>query len=570
MSDEEILLDIRGLTVELPPGADRRHAVEGVDLSLRRNEILCIVGESGSGKSLTAKAVMGLLPRNVRATAGSILLNGEDLLKAPEARMRALRGSSMAMIFQEPMTALNPLKTVGDQVGEAIAAHTDWPRARRLAKIEKLFEDVQLPDVKSLMRSYPHQLSGGQRQRVMIAMALALDPVLLIADEPTTALDVTTQSQILALIKEIQRSRHMSVVFVTHDFGVVSDIADRVAVMRHGVVVETGTCSQVLRSPQQLYTKQLIAAIPSMTPAAPRNLEGADVVLSVRSLSKTYTRRLGFLRSRGAERKAVDNVEFTLRRGEVWGLIGESGSGKSTAARCIARLVDADAGQIRLLDTDLQALKRRQLRPFRKRIQMIFQDPYGSLNPRLTVGRIISEGPMLHGVDAGEAGRRTRELLQLVGLDPECARRYPHEFSGGQRQRIGIARALAMDPEVLIADEPVSALDVSVQAQVLALLADIRDRFNLSMLFITHDLRVAAQLCDSVAVMQRGVIVEQGPVARVFASPEHPYTRELFAAVPGRSGAQGGRFAAARTVGLESPAPGEADGAPGCLAIGTT
>jgi len=539
--DDAFTLDVRGLTIELPAGADRSHAVENVDLTLRPNEILCVVGESGSGKSLTARAIMGLLPRpHVRATAGQIWLKGEDLLQASEARMRQLRGSSMAMIFQEPMTALNPLKTVGDQVGEAMAAHTKWSRAERNAKILKLFADVQLPDPPALLHSFPHQLSGGQRQRVMIAMALALDPLLLIADEPTTALDVTTQSQILALIKSIQASRHMSVFFVTHDFGVVSDIADRVVVMRKGAVVESGSCDRVLRSPKHDYTRQLIAAIPSMVPPAPRDLRYADSVLKVDSLSKSYRRKLGLFRARAPERKAVDGLVLEIRRGEVCGLIGESGSGKSTAARCISRLIDADSGRIDLLGTDLQALGRRQLRPFRKRVQMIFQDPYGSLNPRLTVGRIISEGPMLHGVDSAEASRRTRELLQLVGLDAECERRFPHEFSGGQRQRIGIARALAMEPELLIADEPVSALDVSVQAQVLALLVDIRDRFNLSMLFITHDLRVAAQLCDTIAVMREGVIVEQGTVAQVFSSPRHPYTRELFRAVPGSATAHDG------------------------------
>ena len=536
MTDADVLLDIRGLSVKLPAGADRRHAVVDLDLTLRRNEILCIVGESGSGKSLTARAIMGLLPRpHVRATSGAILLDGEDLLQASEARLRELRGSSIAMIFQEPMTALNPLKTVGDQVGEAIAVHTKLPRAQRLARIQKLFADVQLPDPNAMVHSFPHQLSGGQRQRVMIAMALALDPVLLIADEPTTALDVTTQAQILALIKAIQSSRNMSVIFVTHDFGVVSDIADRVAVMRQGVLVESGPCAEVLQAPQHPYTKALIAAIPSLTPPPPRDLAACDVVLAVRSLSKTYKRKVGFFSSMPPALKAVDALTLTIRRGEVYGLIGESGSGKSTAARCIARLIDADAGTIRLLDTDLQPLSRRALRPFRKRIQMIFQDPYGSLNPRLTVGRMISEGPMLHGVTPQDAARRTRELLSLVGLDAECEGRFPHEFSGGQRQRIGIARALAMDPEVLVADEPVSALDVSVQAQVLTLLCDIRDRFNLSMLFITHDLRVAAQLCDTIAVMRHGVIVEQGPVAEIFSSPVHPYTQELFRAVPGSS-----------------------------------
>jgi peptide/nickel transport system ATP-binding protein len=368
----------------------------------------------------------------------------------------------------------------------------------------------------------------------MIAMALALEPAILIADEPTTALDVTTQAQILALIKEIQARRHMGVLFITHDFGVVSEIADRVAVMQSGKVVEFGAAKQVLQAPQHPYTRLLIAAIPGLAPLERKPIEqSVPAVLSVDGLRKSY--RSGTLfGGRGGTTQAVKGVSLKVRRGETLGLVGESGSGKSTVARCIARLVDADDGRVMLGDTDLRPLSRRQLRPLRKRVQMIFQDPYSSLNPRRTVGKLIAEGPMVHGMPGREALARCRDLLELVGLGAHVANRYPEEFSGGQRQRIGIARALALDPQLLVADEPVSALDVSVQAQVLRLLADIRDRLHLSMLFITHDLRVAAQVCDTIAVMRNGEIVESGPTSRIFRDPQHPYTRELLAAVPGK------------------------------------
>jgi peptide/nickel transport system ATP-binding protein len=531
----DAVLEVRDLTVALPPGSDRAHAVEGVSFVLHRNEILCVVGESGSGKSIAARSIMGLLPApRVHATAGEILFRDEDLLRATPERMRALRGSQISMVFQDPMTALNPLRTVGSQIDEAIAVHTDMPGAERHARILERLEAVHLPEPRRIVRSYPHQLSGGQRQRAMIAMALALEPAILVADEPTTALDVTTQAQILALIKEIQSRRHMGVLFITHDFGVVSEIADRVVVMQSGKIVESGPAREVLRAPQHAYTRALIAAIPSLTPPERKPIgEGVPAVLSVQELRKSYRSGTMFGRQAGAT-QAVKGVSLTVRRGETVGLVGESGSGKSTVARCVARLVDADGGRVLLGDIDLRPLSRRQLRPLRKRVQMIFQDPYSSLNPRSTVGRLIAEGPMVHGMPEREALSRCRDLLELVGLGAHVADRYPEEFSGGQRQRIGIARALALDPQLLVADEPVSALDVSVQAQVLRLLAGIRDRLHLSMLFITHDLRVAAQVCDTIAVMRNGEIVESGPTWRIFRDPQHPYTRELMAAVPGK------------------------------------
>jgi peptide/nickel transport system ATP-binding protein len=531
----EAVLEVRALTVDLPPDADRAHAVEDVSFALHPDEILCLVGESGSGKSIAARAIMGLLPApRVRASAGEIRFRGEDLLRATPGRMRALRGSQISMVFQDPMTALNPLKTIGSQIDEAIAVHTGMTRAQRHARILERLEAVHLPDPRRIVRSYPHQLSGGQRQRAMIAMALALEPAVLVADEPTTALDVTTQAQILALIREIQARRQMSVLFITHDFGVVSEVADRVAVMQHGKVVESGAAKQVLHAPRHDYTRALIAAIPSLAPPQRKPIDaGEPCVLRVEALRKSY-RASGLFAGRGAAAQAVKDVSLSVRRGETLGLVGESGSGKSTVARCVARLIDADGGRVMLGDIDLRPLSRRQLRPLRKRVQMIFQDPYSSLNPRRTVGRLIAEGPMVHGMPEGEALARGRELLELVGLGAHVVDRYPEEFSGGQRQRIGIARALALDPQLLVADEPVSALDVSVQAQVLRLLADIRDRLQLSMLFITHDLRVAAQVCDTIAVMRYGEIVESGPTARIFRDPQHPYTRELLAAVPGK------------------------------------
>lgn len=532
---DQTILEIRNLTVDLPAWADRSHAVSDVSLSLRRNEILCVVGESGSGKSVMSRAVMGLLPApHVRASAGQILLRGEDLLKATPVRMRQVRGRDIAMIFQEPMTALNPLKTVGRQIEEVIAIHAGMSKPARLERVVQMLAAVNLPDPEKLVRSYPHQLSGGQRQRAMIAMALMLEPSVLIADEPTTALDVTTQAQILALIKDIQAARHMGVLFITHDFGVVAEIADRVAVMQHGKVVELDDARQVLIMPQHPYTRSLIAAVPHFVPHDRKTIENAPVVLSSVDLEKTYRTGGGFFGKGARVVHAAKSVNFTIRRGETLGVVGESGSGKSTVARCVTRLIDADSGRVMLHDTDLRSLSRWQLRSHRKHIQMVFQDPYASLDPRQKVGKLIAEGPIVHGMPQKQAMARAYELLELVGLDRKAADRFPHEFSGGQRQRIGIARALALEPEVLVADEPVSALDVSVQAQVLQLLSDIRERLNLTMLFITHDLRVAAQVCDTIAVMRYGEVVEYGPTAEMFAKPKHPYTRELFAAVPGK------------------------------------
>jgi peptide/nickel transport system ATP-binding protein len=528
------ILEIAGLTIGLPPGADRANAVQGVNLAVAPNEIVCLVGESGSGKSVIAHATMGLLPRALAVTGGSIRLAGEELVGASERRLEALRCTRMAMIFQEPMTALNPVMRCGDQIDEVLRRHTPLDAAARRAKVLEGLADVRLPDPARMAGSYPHQLSGGQRQRIMIAMALVLDPKLLIADEPTTALDVTTQAQILALMRDLMREHGTGVLFITHDFGVVAEIADRVAVLRQGEVVEVGTSDEVLRAPKHDYTKMLIAAVPSMTPRH-RGVVTAPQLVEVEGLGKTYMQG-GWL-ARRREVRAAEDVALTIRRGETLGIVGESGSGKSTVARCIARLVDPTSGSVRIDGLEVAKLPRRRLREMRRKVQIVFQDPYRSLNPRRSVGASIVEGPMNFGLSYDDAMKRARSLMELVRLDPTALERFPHEFSGGQRQRICIARALAMEPALLVADEPVSALDVSVQAQVLGLLDEIRSRLQLTMLFITHDLRVAAQVCDRIAVMRQGRIVEEGPIAEVYAAPKHEYTRQLLAAAPGR-----GRF----------------------------
>jgi peptide/nickel transport system ATP-binding protein len=526
-------VSIKNLRIELPKGAERPFAVDGVSLDLRPGKIVCVVGESGSGKSMCAHALMGLLPDTVSVTSGEIQFEGRDLLKLDDDGWRDLRGRRLAMIFQEPMTALNPLMRIGDQMAEMFEAHGLLTSRERRARALALAREVGLPDPERIVRAYPHQLSGGQRQRAMIAMALALEPAVLVADEPTTALDVTTQAQILKLIRNLQRNRNMAVMFITHDFGVVADIADQVVVLRHGKVVEEGPAATVFNEPQHDYTKALLAAVPSMDPPTRAPLDDQARAVEVIGLDKTYVTSGGWFR----EDRRVDaarEVNFNILKGETLGLVGESGSGKSSVARLAMRLIEADRGTVRIGETDLTSLSGKALRAERHRIQMIFQDPFASLNPRRKIGHIIADGPIAAGTDPKVAFDRARDLLKMVGLDAGALERYPHEFSGGQRQRIGIARALALEPEIIVADEAVSALDVSVQAQVLRLLEDLKARLGLSMLFITHDLRVAAQICDRIAVMQRGAIVELKPTAQLFAAPEHAYTRELLAAVPGR------------------------------------
>ncbi|CAN7405083.1 ABC transporter ATP-binding protein [Bosea sp. LjRoot9] len=534
------VLSIEALTLALPALADRTHAVEGVTLAIAPGETLCVVGESGSGKSMIAHAVMGLLPKAVKPAGGAIRLAGRDLLSLDEPAMQDVRGREIGMIFQEPMTSLNPVMRVADQIIETFEAHGLHGASERRARAIALLAEVGLPDPPRLAKAYPHELSGGQRQRVMIAMALALEPKLLIADEPTTALDVTTQAQILKLLDNLRHKHGTAVLFITHDMGVVAEIADRIAVLEKGVLVEEGTADQVLGAPRHAYTQKLLAAVPSLVPPVRPALPESPPVLSVEALGKIYRKRSFFGTAR--EVRAAEDISFSLVRGETLGLVGESGSGKSTVGRCCLRLIEPNSGRIVLSgqgsgDLVLSDLGPAALRQHRKRIQMVFQDPFASLNPRQTVGRIISDGPVAHGVARVTALMKARELLELVGLSANAVDRYPHEFSGGQRQRIGIARALALEPDVLVADEAVSALDVSVQAQILSLIKDIQSRLGLAILFVTHDLRVAAQICDRIAVMQRGRIVETGPTAALFAAPQHEYTRQLLAAVPG-----GGRF----------------------------
>jgi len=532
-------LVVRNLSTSFPTEDGLVRSVADVSFSIAPGKTTALVGESGSGKSVTSLTLMRLLPKTANAQVSGTAEFGTrhgrrvDLLQLPLEAMRQLRGNELAMIFQEPMTALNPVMKVGDQIAEVLDIHTNLSERERRTRVLDVMASVHLPEPERLIDVYPHQLSGGQRQRIMIAAALVLDPVLLIADEPTTALDVTTQAQILKLIKELRARRNTGVLFITHDFGVVAEVAHRVVVMQHGRVVEQGRTEDVLRRPRDEYPRMLIRSVPSLSPPARPPITDTPIVLQTSDLSKTYISG-GFLAKR-REVRAVKDVNLQVRRGETLGVVCESGSGKSTVARCIARLIDPTGGAILIEGADVAKLGPRALRPHRKRVQIVFQDPYRSLNPRRTIGAAITEGPVNFGMAESEANTRARNLMRLVGLDPDALERFPHQFSGGQRQRICIARALAMEPEILVADEPVSALDVSVQAQVLELIDDVRKRFNLAVLFITHDLRVAAQVCDRIAVMHRGEVVEEGTTAAVFAAPQHAYTRALFDSAPGRN-----------------------------------
>jgi peptide/nickel transport system ATP-binding protein len=526
------LLEIKGLTVTLPSKSDRKYAISDVSISVEKNEILCVVGESGSGKSVTAFTVMGIHDkRALTISKGEILFDGYDLTKIGEDQFRKFRGKKMAMIFQEPMTALNPVMKVGEQITEILEIHTDLGPSKRKSKAIEAMKNVKLPDPEKIFHSYPHELSGGQRQRIMIAMALVLEPDLLIADEPTTALDVTTQATILELIKEIQVRRGMGVLFITHDFGVVADIADRVVVMQHGIVVEQDRVNQILAHPQHEYTKMLIGSVPSMVPPQKKSID-VQAVLELTEINKSFGKSSLFRKDRIVN--AANKVSLKVAPGETLGIVGESGSGKSTVARCAIRLIEPDSGSILVKDIDIAKLRESGLRYLRREIQIVFQDPYRSLNPRRTVGQSIVEGPMNFGQTEEAAVRKAKELMEIVGLKPDTFNRFPHQFSGGQRQRICIARALAMEPSILIADEAVSALDVSVQAQVLELLENIKKQFSLAVLFITHDLRVAAQICDNIVVMKKGAVVEFGSTHEIYTQPKHTYTQALLQSAPGQ------------------------------------
>lgn len=522
------ILSINNLSVGLPDGGDRDLAVEGVTFSVGKGETLCLVGESGSGKSVVAQAVMGMLPPQLPVKSGNIEFMGAPLPAQRDPAYLAMRSVRMAMIFQDAGASLDPLQRVGDQLEEIALVH-GIDRATRKKMVADILDAVHLPDPKKLARAYPHQLSGGQAQRVVIAAALLLNPELLIADEPTTALDVTTQAEILELIEELRRDRGTAVLFITHDFGVVSDIADRVVVMRKGEVVESGEAAPLLRNPQHPYTRTLLAAATSR--AAPRDVVDKSAVMTAQNICLTYRSGGPFNRR---EVEAVKDVSLTLHKGRTTAVVGESGSGKSSFARCLLRLEDVTSGTLTFEGRDITHLEGAEMQALRKRIQVVLQDPFGALNPRRTIGSAIAEGPIIHGATRADARAKAENLLEMVGLTPQAYDRHPHEFSGGQRQRICIARALALDPDVLIADESVSALDVSIQAQVLALFRDLQQRLGFTMLFITHDLRVAAAIADDLLVMQNGRAVEYGNAAEIFGNPSQDYTKALLAAAPGQ------------------------------------
>ncbi|WP_247877759.1 ABC transporter ATP-binding protein [Azospirillum thiophilum] len=533
------MLKVEDLSIRFRNAPGGRPVVDGVGFSVGAGQSIALVGESGSGKTLTCRSILGILPRGAEVCGGSIRFGrGEDaadLLRLSRAGLRDIRGSRISMIFQEPMSALSPLHTIGDQTMEVLRLHGHCTRAAARERCLAMFERVGFPDPGRAFRSYPFQLSGGLRQRAMIAMAMVARPQLLIADEPTTALDVTLQAQVLQLIKALQAETGMAVLLVTHDLGVVANMADAVVVMRAGRVMESGCCADVLGRPLHGYTRKLMAAAPSIPEmVCPLPDDGPpDAILEFHGVAKTY--------ERGAARvRALDGIDLSVRRGETLAIVGESGSGKTTLAR-LAMLAERPDPGGRLLfrasagepPLDLLSAAGAELTAYRRRAQMVFQDPYASLSPRMSVGEIIAEPLAIHGVcDRGERKRRVRALMEQVGLDPACASRYPHAFSGGQRQRIGIARALALEPRLLICDEPTSALDVSVQAQVLDLLESIKRRLGLSLLFISHDLAVVARLADRVAVMRAGRVMEQAPPAILFSAPLHPYTRALIAASP--------------------------------------
>ncbi|MFD2677199.1 ABC transporter ATP-binding protein [Camelimonas lactis] len=524
------LLQVRGLRTAFRQDGQTSMAVDGVSFDLARGETLALVGESGSGKSVTAMSILRLLPYPAAShPGGEVLFRGKDLLTASDAELRAVRGNDITMVFQEPMTSLNPLHTVEKQVGEILALHKGLRGKAARARIIELLELVGIRQPAERLSAYPHQLSGGQRQRVMIAMALANEPDLLIADEPTTALDVTVQAQILALLADLKQRLGMAMLFITHDLGIVRRIADNVCVMTGGQIVERGPVAGVFAAPQHPYTRKLLYAEPKGE-AAPV-AASAPVVVEAGPVKVWFPIRKGFLRRVTGHIKAVDGVSLRLRQGETLGVVGESGSGKTTLGLALLRLIQSE-GPIVVLGQRIDGVGARQLRPLRQRMQVVFQDPYGSLSPRMSVAEIIAEGLLVQqpGMPLAAQRQKVAEALHEVGLDPATMDRYPHEFSGGQRQRIAIARAMALEPSFVILDEPTSALDMSVQAQIVDLLRDLQRRKNLSYIFISHDLKVVKALANTIMVMQNGVVVEQGLASDVFASPKTDYTRALFAA----------------------------------------
>ncbi|MBT8344226.1 MAG: dipeptide ABC transporter ATP-binding protein [Sulfurovum sp.] len=508
--------------------------LKSVSFEIQQGEVFALVGESGSGKSLTSLAIMRLLPEIISVSSGDIKLKNDSLFLLPEYKMQKIRGKSIAMIFQEPMSALNPVMTIGEQVAEAIKIHLGLKKEAIKEKVISLFKEVHLKDPKERYNWYPHQLSGGQKQRVMIAIALACEPDLLIADEPTTALDVTVQAKVLKLLKNIQIQRNLSILFITHDMAVVAQVADRVAVMRYGEILEEAECNVFFSTPQHSYTQSLLKdAMPSKENR--ESLHNPEKLLEVEELKVHFPIKKGFFQRTVGYTKSVDGVSFSIPKGKTLALVGESGSGKSTIGKAILSLVPIREGTVKFEDQDLSHLGSLALKPYRRKIQVVFQDPFSALNPRMTIGDIIREGMVSLGI--GPKNRASQdvkisELLLKVELEVEHMYRYPHEFSGGQRQRIGIARALAVEPELIICDEPTSALDVSVRTQILKLLQKLQQESGVSYLFITHDLSIVPIIADEVAVMKEGKIVEQGSVENVMENPQHPYTQKLLKSAP--------------------------------------
>ncbi|MDB4837847.1 ABC transporter ATP-binding protein [Marinomonas sp.] len=531
---KQTLLSVENLSIEFGQGASCRRVVDDLSFKLRASETLCIAGESGSGKSLSALAIMGLLPKMARTPSGVILYNNQELLSHSEQQMEVIRGKQIGMIFQEPMTSLNPIMRIGDQMMETIKHHQIASGNDAWQRIRNMLDAVKIPKVSERLRQYPHELSGGLRQRVMIAMAMLCSPQILIADEPTTALDVTIQAQILELIRELQKEFQTGVLMITHDMGVVAEMADEVVVMNRGVVEETASIRTLFSNPSAKYTQKLLAAVPRLgtAPDLPKRAE-RSAVLEVENLNVRYPMRKKFMFEPAKEIHAVNDVNFKLYEGETLGLVGESGCGKSTTGRALMSMLNFE-GSINVLGNDINDLNDDELKASRENMQMVFQDPFAALNPRKTIAELVGEPLLIHGRgDTQTRNARVAELLEQVGLpESDVMTRYPHQFSGGQRQRICIARSLALNPKIIIADEPVSALDVSVQAQVLDLMEALQKQYDLSYLFISHDMAVIERLCHRVAVMFGGRIVEIGARDQVLKTPQHPYTKRLLSAVP--------------------------------------
>jgi microcin C transport system ATP-binding protein len=524
------LLRVEDLSVAFRQEGRETLAVERISFEIGKGETVALVGESGSGKSVTALSILKLLPYPAaRHPSGRVLFKERDLLAMSENDIRSVRGNDITMVFQEPMTSLNPLHTIDRQIGEVLEIHGGLSGAAAQKRVIELLGEVGIPDPAARLKSYPHQLSGGQRQRVMIALALANEPDLFIADEPTTALDVTVQAQILKLLKELQTRLGMAMLFITHDLGIMQKIAERVCVMQGGRIVEQGKVAEIIAAPKHPYTRALIAAEPKGEPARPQ--PSAPVVVSTDKLKIWFPIRRGLMRRTVGHIKAVDGVTIAIRRGETLGVVGESGSGKTTLGLAILRLISSE-GPVVFMGKPLQGLKFRDMRPYRRDMQVVFQDPYGSLSPRMSVADIVGEGLRVHHpkLSPDERDARVTAALADVGLDPETRFRYPHEFSGGQRQRIAVARAMVLEPSFVVLDEPTSALDMMIQAQIVDLLRDLQRRHELTYMFISHDLKVVAALASHVIVMRAGKVVEQGEASHVFANPKSPYTRALFAA----------------------------------------